>query len=76
MTREEAVKILNKIWGGNPQHDLANSYLDAFVALGMLKLYEPARDKAIEALWGTGSNITPYEVLKALDTAGLKIVEK
>lgn len=41
MTRDQAIKILSQIWGGNPQHDLANKYADAFVALGMLKLDDP-----------------------------------
>ena len=46
MTRDQAIQILSRIWGGNPQHDLANSYVNAFVALGILKL-----DESPQTLW-------------------------
>jgi hypothetical protein len=38
MTKDDAIKVMSVIWGGHPQHDLAIRYVDAFVALGMLKL--------------------------------------
>jgi len=50
MTRDEAVKILRRIWSDSPQHDLADSYADAFVALGMLKFDEPPRaEQSVQA---------------------------
>ena len=82
MTRAEAIKILSRIWGGNPQHDLANSYADAFVALGILKFDEPkslpqklrnfimdarlAQGDAMQRLWNL------HDVLK---DCGLKITD-
>lgn len=43
MTRAEAVKIMSRVWGGTTQHDLAESYVAAFAALGILKLDEPPK---------------------------------
>ncbi len=79
MTREAALEILCRIWGGRPQNDLANSYLDAFVALGMLKLDEPksVRDRINDAwcrLPQSERGIPGF--LHAIDDAGLKIVEQ
>ena len=46
MTRDQAIKILSRIWGGEPQHGLAKSYADAFEALGIIKF-----DDRKETLW-------------------------
>ncbi len=76
MTRDKAIDIIKDktIW--HIEH--CASMVDAFVALGILKLDQPksAEDRAVEALWATGSRVTPRIVLKGLDDAGLKIVEK
>jgi hypothetical protein len=83
MTRDEALKIMSRIWGGNPQHALAKSYVDAFVALGILKLDEPRSfQKKLEdfvsdsRLVQGGMQDRFGSLFKVLDSCGLKIVEK
>lgn len=86
MTRAEAVKILSRIWGGNPQHDLANSYADAFAALGLLKFEEPADpwtlflDKFCQKFDYEDDDTDPqtcvHDIKQALRMAGLKIVHR
>ena len=80
MTREEAVKIMSRIWGPDPQHGLGTEYVDAFVTLGMLKLDEPKDE--IEWKIGKARSIGGIKarewgkVAHGLEVAGLKIVEK
>lgn len=81
MKRADAIHIMSQIWGGNPQHELAVSYVTAFVALGMLKLDEPksAFDKlraAMDDLQYKENSVVWRDITVALDVAGLKIVEK
>ncbi len=74
MTREQAIeKVAGMVFGVS-----APALVDFCVEAGWLKLDEPksAEDRAVLALWATGSNVTPRIVLKELDDAGLKIVEK
>lgn len=81
MTRDEAVNVMSEIWGGNRQHALGESYVDAFVALGMLKLDEPkSAQQKLDALFSLyrleDARLKMHEFLAYLDEAGLKIVEK
>lgn len=82
MTRDEAIKILSRIWGGNPQHDLAIRYVDAFVALGILKLDEPRklpqklRDFVMDSRLAQGDAMERLGKLQdVLHDCGLKIGE-
>jgi hypothetical protein len=72
MTREEAIKIMNKVTSG--PSDWSGKWLDAFEALGMIKL-EPIQDdksKAITYLRSIGYE--GYNVCRDLTAAGFKIV--
>lgn len=81
MTRDEAVKIMRHIWGGNPQHNLANNYVDAFVSLGMLKLDEPLVSrsspefKLYDAMFEHVPTLDFMPFKKLIDGAGLKILD-
>jgi hypothetical protein len=81
MTRNEAIKIMSQIWGGNRQYDLANSYVDAFIALGMLKLDEPEKSSPeatlCDILYHQGlRGLAQRSVLDAITSAGLKVVHR
>jgi hypothetical protein len=79
MTRKEAIKLL-----GVHLPPMSEGYygklIDAFCALGMLKIDEPkcASERAVDAMFdvSTGGMLTPRQVLACMDAAGLKIVEK
>ena len=86
MTRDQAIQILSRIWGGNPQHYLANSYADAFVALGILKLDDPTDPwslflgKFCQEFDYEDDDTDPqtcvHDIKRALAMAGLKIVHR
>jgi hypothetical protein len=84
MTRDEATTIMTKLKKSKSDDDVSN-VIDAFVALGMLKLDEPKsawqkfEDAAVAKHQWLSSNDRVsilYEVLELLDITGLKIVEK
>jgi hypothetical protein len=80
MTRDEAIEIMSRIWGGNPQHDLANSYVDAFVALGMLKLGDVQDCQArLREVLHQKSGLSDPEIMRVIaliSISGLQIIEK
>lgn len=76
MTRDEAIKTWDIARG---KGDYAPTFIDAFVALGMLKLDEPksAQQMAYAAFVSAGWSVTrTVETICLIDSAGLKIVEK
>ncbi len=78
MTRAEAIEIVIRTAAGDRVS--AAYWIDIFVALGMLKLDEPAsaHEKALAAMYQATSDgmLTPRWAIDAIDAAGLKIVEK
>ena len=79
MTREDAIKAFDGI--AQPGSFGTNSWIDRFVALGMLKLDEPksldARiNYAINYEMCSNKTVQAREIKAALDRAGLRIVEK
>jgi hypothetical protein len=77
MTREEAIKI---IFQGRPEFSSqAAAAVDAYVALGMLKLDEPKSRaaKIMDACNLAGVGVIAWQrLLVGLEDAGLRIVEK
>lgn len=90
MTRDEAIKayvekaFLRKIDTTESYREAAVSAgyaIDAFVALGMLKLDEPkcASERAVDAMFSVAAYsgmLTPRHAMEAISAAGLKIIEK
>jgi hypothetical protein len=77
VTRNEAIVILQKA-GSDCQTFSAPQYVDAYVALGMLKLDEPKsiNDRLYDQLVRTSIGHFYGTLLNAIDAAGLKLTEK
>jgi hypothetical protein len=78
VTRDEAIKTFHQARGSK---HLGAGMVDAFVALGVLKLDpEPTPDARINSTINTiclyGKNVCAGTIKDALDKAGFKIVEK
>jgi hypothetical protein len=74
MTRDEAIKV-----AGNVRLFDSEQFVDALIALGMLKLDEPksANQKARDQARNEGLSGHTMEIcLGAIERAGLRIVEK
>ena len=82
MTRDEAIKIAEKVWFEPfPSQNVPTSLISVLEALGMLKLDEPksldARiNYAINYEMCSNKTVQAREIKAALDRAGLKIVDK
>jgi hypothetical protein len=79
MTREEAEAKISGIVGHTEAFRYA--WIDAYVALGMLKLDEPkcASERAVDAMFDAqiahSGILTPRYAIEAISKAGLKIVK-
>ncbi len=80
MTRDEAIAIRNRKYSSDPRRiaDAAVHDIDEWVELGMLKLDEPEsiESRIHEVMIGASVNCGAVWLMHALNTAGLKIVEK
>jgi hypothetical protein len=83
MTREEArftlLGPLGEHFGHRFPEGVDDAWLDCWIALGMLKLDEQsATERAVTAMleYGHRGQITPRNAIHALNSVGLKIVEK
>lgn len=78
MTRDEAVKIIEKLRDTRAT-DEVGALIDCFLDLGMLKLgksevrdFAPAMTLAFRSI---GTSVSQTDIKAALEVAGLKIVE-